>query len=231
MKLIIHCAMKEESEIFADWLGIPKDNIKEHTAIHSSKEEVILWTSGIGPDNVITSYKQLIEVLHPEPSQEYLIINVGYAGSPNKLIGDDVLITKVYNFNFSIPGYEDFEIPKEDLTPVLVKLNNITHGICYSSNYFVGKKDLDGKKIDIKEQPVLFDMELKTLSDLCKVFMFPLVSIKLVSDNLGFDEYKSSTKGTALADGRNRVLSHVKLLHEETKDIKGRAPVPDKEGY
>ncbi len=97
------------------------------------------------------------------------ITNIGYVGSNNIDVGTEVKIDKVYLYHPNVT-YDEKEYR-------LIN-GNIT---CYTSNDFV-------LQTDIKES-VVFDMELAYILALG---FKNVKSIKIVSDNLSYQEYENN---------------------------------------
>ncbi len=97
------------------------------------------------------------------------ILNIGYVGSNNIKKGEIVTIKETYLYHPNV----DYEEP-------IYKLKNGEY-TCLTSNDFV----LETK---IKE-PVVFDMELAYILALG---FTNVTSIKVVSDNLSYDEYENT---------------------------------------
>lgn len=119
--------------------------------------------TGVGGYNVIDALKNI-------PRNEY-IINIGYVGSNNLHIGEDVTIGDVKTYHENV----DF---KERLYKNLG--GNIS---CYTSTDFVTKTSI--------KEPCVFDMELAFIVALG---FENIRSLKRVSDNLNVKEYEENTQ-------------------------------------
>lgn len=171
--ILIHCAMKKESEKIAKEL-----NMKESEKIYKGEIEgthVTLITTGIGKQKTAI---ELVKYLENNEKPD-LIINVGYTGSSNTPIGTWVNVNKSYNLEWNIPGEEKYSMDvgnqKLKLIPELKSMP------CYTAECFV-------TKTDIKEE-VLFDMELHSVCLIADIYNIPVASIKQVSDNLSLNNY------------------------------------------
>ena len=111
-----------------------------------------------------------------------LIINIGYAGSTDIQVGKWVNISRVYNYEWEIPGEEKYVMLAGGSQKLeLLDNSEIEKVECYSSESFVTETDL--------EEHVAFDMELHSISLLCEMYEIPLISLKKISDNLSLDKY------------------------------------------
>ncbi len=98
------------------------------------------------------------------------ILNIGYVGSNNIKKGTEVTISKVLLYH-----------PNVTYDEKSYKLDGDVK--CYTSNDFVLETDI--------LEPVVFDMELAYILALG---FKNVKSIKIVSDNLSYDEYEESIK-------------------------------------
>ena len=125
--------------------------------------------TGVGGLNAINALKHV--------SKETGIINIGYAGSNKLKVGTVVGISK------SATNHEKANFKEaERYLPISTcdKLNEVAP--CYTSTDFVEKTN--------KEKACVFDMELAFI---CAMFD-NVRSIKVVSDTLSFEEYKTNMK-------------------------------------
>lgn len=172
-KILFMCAMEKEGRQIAEKLEMKEigDNLFEN-------KEKRLLISGIGKQvTAIKLTKYLCENEKPD-----LIINIGYAGSTDIAIGKWVGISRVYNYEWEIPGEEKF-VMNVGGSQNLKKIDNeeIEMVECYSSESFVTETNIEGH--------VAFDMELHSISLICDFNNIPLVSIKKISDNLSLGDY------------------------------------------
>ena len=115
--------------------------------------------TGIASSNVIEKLKDV--------DKNTRIINVGFVGSNNLLVGTIVKIKNSYLYHPNVTFEE--------------KVYNLGGEVdCYTSHDFV-------LQTNIKE-PVVFDMELNTLCALG----FEVISYKIVSDNLSYSQYEKA---------------------------------------
>lgn len=122
--------------------------------------------TGVGGVNVIKALRDL-----PKSTE---IMNIGYCGSNHYEVGTKVQASFVKT-NHDIADFI------EPLNPLKRVWNIIDSATCYTSTDFVTKTN--------KEEPCIFDMELAFI-----VSMFDNVSsIKVVSDKLNYNQYKTNT--------------------------------------
>ena len=115
-------------------------------------------------------------------SKPDLIINIGFAGSTDIPIGKWVNISRVYNYEWEIPGEEKYVMLAGGSQKLEVLENsNIEQVECYSSESFVTETDL--------EEHIAFDMELHSIALICDLYEIPLLSLKKISDNLSLGDY------------------------------------------
>ncbi len=195
MKKLYICAMEKEAEGIIKKLKMQKVN--ENT--YKNETETMLIT-GIGKQRTaISLVKYLAENEKPD-----VAINIGYAGSTNIEIGTWVNVTKSYNYEWKIPGEEKYsmkDVGNQNLieinthenskSTVLDKENKenkeiikdmfIQKAPCYSAESFVTKTNI--------KETVVFDMELHSIAIICDMYKIPLISLKMISDNLSMDKY------------------------------------------
>ena len=172
MKYLFVIAMKKEAKSIIKHYNLEKidDNYYKKDNIELIITEVS--RNGITSELVNLLYKYNLDY------RDYIMINVGVAGSNNLKINDVYMVNKSYGYNFDLtpfdkPLYECILSPYQmDTLDEFKKVN------CYTSDGFV-------LKTDIKED-ALFDMELNM------IITFPFkkkYSIKVVSDSLSNHEY------------------------------------------
>jgi nucleoside phosphorylase len=173
--VLITCAMEKEGRQIAKKLQMIE--ISQDLFENKEKNQRLLIT-GIGKQlTAINLTKYLSKNDKPD-----LIINVGYAGSTDIQIGKWVNISRVYNYEWEIPGEEKY-VMLAGGSQKLELLNNdeIETVECYTSESFVTETDI--------EEHVAFDMELHSVSLICDLYEIPLVGLKKISDNLSLDNY------------------------------------------
>lgn len=125
--------------------------------------------TGVGGLNVINTLKNF--------DSDTEIINIGYAGSNKLKVGTIVGVSKS-STNHERANFN--EVEKYLRINTNDKLNEVAP--CYTSTDFVEKTN--------KEKACVFDMELAFI---CAMFD-NVRSIKVVSDTLSFEEYKTNMK-------------------------------------
>ena len=172
-EILIVCAMEKESKLIAEKLNLVQ--IEKNLW---RKDNISLLISGIGKQSTaIYLTKYLCENKKPDE-----IINMGYAGSTDIPIGKWVNISKVYNYNWEIPGEEKYSFSNYGNQELeLVDDKTIDRVECYSAESFVTETDLTGH--------IAFDMELHSIAVVADMYKIPVVSIKKISDNLSLEDY------------------------------------------
>ena len=173
--ILFVCAMEKEGKQIAEKL-----KMKEiaHNLFENEEENKRFLITGIGKQlTAINLTKYLCENSKPD-----LIINIGYAGSTDIPIGKWVNISRVYNYDWDIPGEEKY-VMNVGGSQQLTSIDNgtIERVECYSSESFV-------TETEIKEH-VAFDMELHSIALICDMNNISLLSIKKISDNLSLGDY------------------------------------------
>ena len=145
---------------------------------NSQEKNITLLITGIGKQlTAINLTKYLCENEKPD-----MVINIGYAGSTDIQVGKWVNISRVYNYEWEIPGEEKYVMLAGGSQKLeLLDNSEIEKVECYSSESFVTETDI--------EEHVAFDMELHSISLLCEMYEIPLISLKKISDNLSLDKY------------------------------------------
>lgn len=176
--ILFVCSMEKEGKQIAKQLNMKEE--KNNLFINESTKQKLLIT-GIGKQLTAINLTQYL----CENSIPNLIINIGYAGSTDIEIGKWVNISRVYNYEWEIPGEEKYVMlagGSQNLQ--IIKNSNIENVECYSSESFV-------TQTNIKEH-VAFDMELHSISLICDLYKIPLISLKKISDNLNINDYYES---------------------------------------
>lgn len=173
-KILIVCAMKKEAIRIAKKLNLNKVN----DDVYDNNINIALLISGIGKQKTaIGLTKYLCENEKPD-----LIINVGYAGSTDIQIGSWVSIQRTYNYEWFIPGEEQYSFLDYGNNELQVLENEMVQIVdCYSSESFVTVTNLKGH--------IAFDMEVHSIAVIGDMFNIPVMSLKKVSDNLSLDKY------------------------------------------
>lgn len=136
------------------------DNIKIPKEL---KDDVKIILLGWGETASIKTLSKLL--LNGEFNKNDKFFNIGYVGSNEFPIGTVVVVGSVHK-----------EIPSHTVKEPAIKLSQKSKVKCYSSLNFVESTKHTG----------VFDMELYTLA----TFFPKIKSVKVVSDNLNYHEYK-----------------------------------------
>lgn len=143
------------------------------------KENISLLVTGIGKQQTAIRLTQYLEHTQNKPD---VIINIGYAGSTNSKIGEWVNVSKSFNYEWMIPGEQQYIVEGFDDDRIkTIQNEEISKLPCYSAESFV-------TSTKIKEN-VLFDMELHSIYLACCMYGIDLIALKKVSDNLNLDDY------------------------------------------
>lgn len=167
-------AMEKEAIDIKKKLGLEKvqDNMYR-------KENISLLVTGIGKQQTAIRLTQYLEHTRNKPD---VIINIGYAGSTNSKIGEWVNVSKSFNYEWMIPGEQQYIVEGFDDDRIkTIQNEEISKLPCYSAESFV-------TSTKIKEN-VLFDMELHSIYLVCCMYGIDLIALKKVSDNLNLDDY------------------------------------------
>lgn len=167
-------AMEKEAIDIKKKLGLEKvqDNMYR-------KENISLLVTGIGKQQTAIRLTQYLEHTRNKPD---VIINIGYAGSTNSKIGEWVNVSKSFNYEWMIPGEQQYIVEGFDDDRIkTIQNEEISKIPCYSAESFV-------TSTKIKEN-VLFDMELHSIYLVCCMYGIDLIALKKVSDNLNLDDY------------------------------------------
>lgn len=178
--VLIVCAMEKEAKQIAEKLGMVEVSNSLYENLENDNRLLI---TGIGKQlTAISLTKYLCNNEKPD-----LIINVGYAGSTDIAIGKWVNISRVYNYEWDIPGEEKHVMIAGGSQKLELLNNNEVEKVeCYSSESFVTETDI--------EEHVAFDMELHSVSLICDLNNIPLIALKKISDNLSLDKYYDNLK-------------------------------------
>lgn len=173
-KVLFVIAMEKEAINITKELKLKK--IEENLY---KNENITLLITGIGKQQTAINLIKYLENCKEKPE---LIINIGYAGSTNRKIGEWVNVTKSYNYEWNIPGEQQYTIEGfEEAIINTVENNEIKKLPCYSAESFVTRTDI--------KDDVVFDMELHSIYMICCMYKMNLISLKKVSDNLNLEDY------------------------------------------
>ena len=156
-----------------------KMNMKLENNIYTNgKQDLII--SGIGKQRTAIALTKYL-LTHEKPQK---IINIGYAGSTDLKIGSWATIEKSYNYEWYIPGEEQYSMSDYG-NQKLLTIPNVTKVNCYSAESFATTTNLKGH--------IAFDMELHSIALICDKENIPLISLKKISDNLSLEKYYETT--------------------------------------
>ena len=180
--ILFICAMKKEATQIARKLDLKQIDENLYRGNHGENLLSLLIT-GIGKQLTAINLTKYLET-NEKPN---LIISVGYAGSTDIKVGSWVNITRVYNYEWEIPGEEKYAMIVGGSQQLkLLDNNEIPKVECYSSESFVTQTDI--------EESVAFDMELHSISLICDMYNIDLISMKKISDNLSLNKYYENLK-------------------------------------
>lgn len=173
--ILFICAMEKEAKQIAEKLEMKEIN---KNLYENENENKRLLITGIGKQLTAINLTQYLS----NNSKPDLIINIGFAGSTDIPIGKWVNISRVYNYEWEIPGEEKYVMLAGGSQKLeVLKNSNIEQVECYSSESFVTETDL--------EEHIAFDMELHSIALICDLYEIPLLSLKKISDNLSLGDY------------------------------------------
>lgn len=173
--ILFICAMEKEAKQIAEKLEMKEINKNLYENENDNKRLLI---TGIGKQLTAINLTQYLS----NNSKPDLIINIGFAGSTDIPIGKWVNISRVYNYEWEIPGEEKYVMLAGGSQKLeVLKNSNIEQVECYSSESFVTETDL--------EEHIAFDMELHSIALICDLYEIPLLSLKKISDNLSLGDY------------------------------------------
>lgn len=170
MKTLLVVAEMKEAEPLIRYYSMLKISNAYINLWSSYNHDLCLIVTGPGINNVISSLSKAVylNVLNTKTN----IINVGYAGAKGLNIGEVIYVKNCHCLEFPIKANTKVEN--------CIKLSNEGYD-CYTSFDFV-------EKAETIEEKVLFDMELAYIA---RFVYNSLYSIKIVSDNLSYDGFKS----------------------------------------
>ena len=101
-QILFVIAMKKEATDIAEKLELEKVNENVYR-----KENISLIITGIGKQQTAINLTRYLENCEIKPD---LIINMGYVGSTNSKIGEWVNVSKSYNYEWNIPGEQQYTV-------------------------------------------------------------------------------------------------------------------------
>lgn len=201
MRVLFVIAEEQEAKPLIEHFKMEKQNLESINLWSDKKYERQLIVTGPGVLNVISSLSKAMQLGFLNPSVN--IINVGYAGAKGYLdIGDVVSVKNCYCLEFPVKA----DIGIENC----VKLSDEGFD-CYTSFDFVEKNN---DKWIIGS--ALFDMELAYIA---RFVYKSLHAIKIVSDNLFYDEFKSFDKVEVWAKAIEMVEEIIKRGEEKCSKV------------
>lgn len=179
--ILLVCAMEKESKRIVDKLKMNKVSDFVY-----KNENITILITGIGKQRTAIN---LTEYLCKEEKPD-LIVNIGYAGSTDIPIGKWVGISKSYNYEWFIPGEEQYsflDLGNKSLETITGK--GLEYVECYSAESFVTETNLIGH--------IAFDMELHSVVVVGEMYNIPVMAFKKISDNLSLEKYYDHTENNA----------------------------------
>ena len=101
-QILFVIAMKKEATDIAEKLKLEKINENVYR-----KENISLIITGIGKQQTAINLTRYLENCDIKPD---LIINMGYVGSTNSKMGEWVNVSKSYNYEWNIPGEQQYTV-------------------------------------------------------------------------------------------------------------------------
>lgn len=178
--LLIVAEMQEAQPLIAHY-SLKKLNLRSIDLWEN--DELRLLITGAGVNNVISSLSKAILFRYLNPFTH--IINVGYAGAKGLNIGDVVCVKDCHCLEFPAKANTGVEN--------CIKLSNEGYD-CYTSFDFVEKTDF--------VYQCVFDMELAYIA---RFIHDTLYSIKIISDNLDYHEFKKFDADKAWKEAINKI--------------------------
>lgn len=172
MKALFLVAEMQEAKYVIEEYKMVCKTLKSFNLWADEDDEHLLLITGPGINNVIKSLSRMIYMNVLSPCVN--VVNIGYAGAKGLNVGDVEEVKSCHCLEF--PTKADVGLENR------IKLSN--EGVdCYTSFDFVEKAEgIEGK--------ALFDMELAYIARfLCGCST--LRSVKIVSDNLDYESFKS----------------------------------------
>lgn len=190
MKTLLVVAEMQEAKQIIEYYKMLKTSKLSIDLWESETHNLYLIITGPGVNNVISSLSKAIYlgVLKIKTN----VINVGYAGAKGLNIGQVVCVKNCHCLEF--PTKADTKVGN------CIKLSNEGYD-CYTSFDFV-------EKAETIEEKALFDMELAYIA---RFVCGKLHSIKIVSDNLDYNDFKGF-------DGNKAWKEAIKKIEEIRKE-------------
>jgi adenosylhomocysteine nucleosidase len=173
MKVLFICALKEESDGYNTLFDFP--------IVHT----------GVGKINA--GYKTAMAILEHKPD---LVCNFGSCGSFTMEKGMLLKVRDVYNGDMDAEPLVPYSITPFDQDGDYLHIEN--EGVsCFTSETFITPekvKTFPPKKLELLNKCSIFEMELYSITRVCKEFNVPIVSYKWVSDDGGMDDWEKNCR-------------------------------------
>ena len=174
-KILFVTAMEKEGKQIAKVLKMQEI---EEKIFENSEKGLRLFITGIGKQLTAINLTQYLS----KNEKPDLIVNIGYAGSTDIPIGKWVNISRVYNYEWDIPGEEKYVMIAGGSQKLqTIDNSEIDKVECYTSESFVIETDI--------KETVAFDMELHSISLICDLYDIDVMALKKISDNLSLGDY------------------------------------------
>ena len=156
--------------------------MKKVLVVAAVKEEVSnlnhnVVITGIGKHNAVKSLTETLLCFSERLLRDLVILNVGTVGSKDFKVGTILDITE------SIDKTRSFL--KEEQSKINNNISdNLREKFKIEKSKVLSVEEFQSEGLDETLSPVAIDMELSSLVDVCEAFEVPLLSVKIVSDNL-----------------------------------------------
>lgn len=171
----------------------------------------IFHFTGIGRENAT---RAMVRFMEDHKDEDFIIVNAGTVGSPNKPVGTILSIEEVVSagspFNSEKMRLDHLNVAAEQ---------SLKRGVLYSSDSFVSPEVYTASYLEkIKTQADCFDMEAAALYSVSSVFGKKYVSYKIVSDNLDvtLEVWQQRVKELS-----KNLVAHLQIVLQEIKENEG----------
>ncbi|WP_427902666.1 5'-methylthioadenosine nucleosidase [Metamycoplasma alkalescens] len=213
----------KENDLIKTLFSFKQLNLSIYKNIVFNKEYALLFC-GVGKTNAAFSLTNAVAILEKNDYQIKEIINIGPVGCCDKEIGitKTYLVDKAYFFDVdlqTIPGYKLGQLPDDEyefqtsvfLNNKIKRIVSLENKNILSADRFFSINDL--KKIqDNFSDVALLDMEACALIQCANKLKKDISSIKIVSDNIFFNENYYITKENQWKNQVQKIF--LKLLKE-----------------
>lgn len=173
MKVLFICALKEESDGY--------NTLFDYPIIHT----------GVGKINA--GYKTALAIVEHKPD---LVCNFGSCGSFTLDKGMLLKVKDVYNGDMDAEPLVPYSITPFDTDGDYLEIE--TEGVsCFTTETFITKEKVrtfPPKKLDLLNKCSIFEMELYSITRVCKEFKTPIISYKWVSDDGGMEDWQNNCR-------------------------------------